>query len=133
VTDGYRIRDFVESDRNFILSTWLRAFREAPQNRYVPTDIFYDRMQPIVWRVMSRHRPRIMCIADEPNHIVGWICGTQDLLAFLYVKRHSRGCGLAGRLLEDLGLNGIIRCTFWTAHAEQYAPSWRYRPSLGER
>jgi hypothetical protein len=131
--DPYAIRDFIEDDRNFILATWLRSMRSAPCYKFVPNAVFYSRLEPIVWRLLGTNNVAIACITGEPDHIVGWACGTSQYLNFVYVKRHSRGCGLMGMLLDDLELTtSPLRCTFWTQIAEKYHPRWQYKPSLLE-
>lgn len=133
IDDTYSLRAFVEDDRNFILSTWLRSLRVAPCYKFVPNQVLYSRLEPLVWRLLGTCDTSVACIAGEPDHIVGWANGTTGYLNFVYVKRHSRGCGLLGMLLDDLSLDARpLRCTFWTHHAEKYHPDWHYKPSLLE-
>jgi len=132
VLDPYVIRAFTEDDRNFILATWMRSLRAAPCYRFIPSNAFYSRLESVIWRILASHDVRVACFKDEPAHIVGWVCGTKHFLDFIYVKRHSRRCGLTARLIDDLGLTAPIRCTFWTASAERFIPLWQYKPSLLE-
>lgn len=98
--DLVAIRVANDSDRNFILATWLRGlyygdtwFGEIPKN------IFMEKYHSILERLLSLDTTItvIACLKDDPEVILGY--AVQDLnettLHYAFVKKAWRNIGIA--------------------------------------
>ncbi len=109
----YEIRDLVADDRNMILSSWLRSFRNnGDWPRHVDSATYYANHQRIVAALLEECDVRVAFAKDDPNLLQGW-CGVDGYIVhYVFVKEQYRKMGIAKRLLEDVGGNVVY--THWT-------------------
>lgn len=96
------IRPFLETDRNFILSTWLKGQRFG--NFYfneVPQDIYYKEYAAIITRTMALPGVEIIVACDraDPSWVWGFAVVRGPALYWVYVKGDYREKGIAKLLL----------------------------------
>lgn len=97
------IRPFVDSDRNFVIATWLKGnyfgnsfFRQMPQNLY------FEKYADHIQAVMSSQESHISIACDQDNEtwIVGFAVFEKDNLHWCHVKEDYRKKGIATLLLK---------------------------------
>ena len=126
----WKLREFHEEDRNFILATWLRSLRRSPVYTFLPNRVFFKHLEPQLWKLIASGEMAVACAADEPEHILGWACGGAGFLHYAYVKRPYRRLGVAKRMVEALRLTEPVRMTFWVRTSESFGSRLRFKPSL---
>lgn len=100
--DPIKIRQVVAGDLPYLFSTWLRDLRDADGGP-LPDDLFFSAHRGLIERLLAD--PAIMalvaCAADDPNEIWGYVVAQpSEVLWWIQVRKASRGCGLAKRLLQ---------------------------------
>jgi hypothetical protein len=103
-----KIRPMVETDVNFVLSTWLRSYYEELKRNgtkgviYPKDDIFFQGHQAkIKMRLADAQESggALVCTApDDDNQIIGWIIFKGDCAHYCYVKQVFRKMGVAKAL-----------------------------------
>jgi hypothetical protein len=99
-------RPAVESDINFILSTWLKSYYEELKRNgnkgviYPKDDVFFQGHQQWIKRALSRSTALICTTEEDQNQIVGWIVYEDDTVHYVYVKNPLRKFGVAKLLLS---------------------------------
>jgi GNAT superfamily N-acetyltransferase len=96
------IRPFMESDRNFILATWLRGQRYG--NLYfseIPQDLYFREYAAVIARTMALPGLEIIVACDtvDPRWIWGFAAVKDDTLYWVHVKTDYREKGIAKLLL----------------------------------
>jgi len=97
------VREFIPSDYNYIISTWIRGLK----NTTPLGQEWYDAHRVFINRCLSSDKMvvKILAAADDPNEILSYIVGLKDQLAvWVYTKKAFRNMGLASKLIvEELG------------------------------
>lgn len=110
---AYKIRADTEDDRNFILSSWLRSFRNnGDWPRHIDSATYYANHQSIIQRLLVLCDVRVACAADDENLILGWCCVDGSIVHYVFVKEQYRKLGIAKALLS--GLEDKAEYTHWT-------------------
>lgn len=88
----------------FILDTWARSLRKAPQNRRMPTRAFHLWNRPRMIDALKRSTVYVAVAEDEPAYVLGWIAVEEQPHAFIahycYVRPLYQRQGIASRLLR---------------------------------
>jgi GNAT superfamily N-acetyltransferase len=92
------------ADVPFILSSWLKCYRQSPAVSAIRTDRYFRRHHAVLERLLARPTARVTIAAyrDDPDTIFGWAVTEGDVLHFLYVKDKFRAQGIGRRLLAQL-------------------------------
>lgn len=91
--DDIRVRPSTAGDREFILDTWLRSSADgrgrvkASRAARVARDIYGGRVR--VW---------VLCLADAPVYVIGWIARDAGGVIWVYVRDTYRGNGFGRKL-----------------------------------
>jgi GNAT superfamily N-acetyltransferase len=118
------LRAAKQEDLNFILSSWLRSYRDA--KRTMKNHDYFTGQQKLIAALADRRSLVIGCDVDKPDWIVGYACGQklEDgslLLDYVYVKQPYRERGIGKALIAALGWapDTHIVATHWNrvAHA----------------
>ncbi|AKU97016.1 hypothetical protein AKJ09_03680 [Labilithrix luteola] len=94
------------SDRNYILSSWLRSFAGKSEDGRgfresgSLTDFFTD-YAPVVRSLIDRSAIVVACLKEKPDAIAGWMAIEEDALHYVLVKPRWRRCGVARWMLAD--------------------------------
>lgn len=102
-----KIRSFKVEDTNFILNSWLKSFRNAPFAQNIASHLYYEVQKRIIEHCLKHHDVRVICVADDDNHIVGYACFNEAGDAsvnvdYIYIKSPYRRFGLAKELVKDI-------------------------------
>ena len=97
----------------FVANSWLKSYQEYVEKANdgnMDSKVFFKTMIPITNRLMRRRRVIIAELADEDDCYVGWVCGAQGELCYVYVKKAYRRGGIAKELIRRAcGYQGIYR------------------------
>lgn len=121
-----RLREFAETDTNFILNSWLKHNRTAQPYDRVREDIYFYNHQLLIGSIARNAVIWVACAHDNPDEIWGYICaepGPENSLVvhYLYVKQRWRRFGFARQLLQAAGWQPgrPVWATHWSDKAEQ--------------
>ena len=92
------IRSQREDDTAFILSSWLKSYRQSPLVRLVDNDIYYREQAKLV---MSALEGSVCLLAVDPedNDVIwGFIVFRVNRVEYIYVKHLMRLNGIAKQL-----------------------------------
>lgn len=109
---AYVIRQPLESDRPFILDSWLRSRlhdltrRDRRKNPWPKAKIheWYAIHRPKVTYQLDRAQVLLAVDPSAPDFILGWIAWEGDELRYVYTKELFRGFGIARALRIQAGL-----------------------------
>lgn len=102
-----KIRTYKEDDTNFILNSWLKSFRNAPFSQNIAAHLYFEVQKRIIQHCLERHDIRVICVADDEYHIVGYCSFNENdagvvNVDYLYIKSPYRRFGLAKELIKDI-------------------------------
>lgn len=105
----YDIRDAVESDKSFILATFLRGLYYGSSGdshlaiRYdlIDKNIFMNNYDHIASALINASVVKVACLKEDPDVIMGYSILSQDYqtIHFVYCKRNWRNKGIGRSLV----------------------------------
>lgn len=101
-----KIRSMLDSDVNFILSTWLKSYYEelrrngAKGVQYPKDDVFFQGHQDKIKDILKRAKCEICTAPDDDNQIIGWVVYDPSSIHYCYVKQIYRKMGVAKALVS---------------------------------
>lgn len=98
------VRPACLSDKNFILSTWLKGqLFGSPYFSLVPHDIYYKAYTDEIARILAIPgvKVNVACGEEAPDWIVGFCVFKGDALYWVHVKTDYRNKGIAKLMLRD--------------------------------
>lgn len=116
-----RIRAFDPDDAHFVISSWLRSYRDyKPQAR---DEKYYYRQQQLITTLSTRCPMAVACDAKLPGFILGWACaepyqkGQPFIAHYAFTKLTYRNNQIAQRCFKALGwAPGMdVLVTHWTS------------------
>lgn len=129
---AYKIREALDDDRNFILSSWLRSFRNnGDWPRHIDSATYYANHQSVIQRLLTLCDVKIACASDDENLILGWCCVDGSTVHYVFVKEQYRKLGIAKAMLDGIGEKATY--THWTRIIKDLEQAgkllnWRYNP-----
>ena len=133
------IRAFRESDRAFILDSWVNSMSySCPALFWVPRKTVHAKHRAMIGKLIDA-RPELFQVLvneDDEDQIFAWACAESLIRHFEYTKEDFRGNGLANTLhLGGCGKrykDSMLFVTHWTASCEQSSryTGVEYKPSL---
>lgn len=101
------IRDARESDRAWIMSTWLDANRRSPLANYLSNTVYFGEHRKYIEKLIASSINYVAAWDKDDDQLFGWICGDRIddafVVHFLYTKQKFRRLGIAQKLLCALG------------------------------
>lgn len=101
----YHVRDYKESDKSFILSTFLRGLYYGDSwFSLIDKKIFMDNYKHIAEKIVSSPNTtiRVACLIEEPDVILGYsILSTNKTIVWVYVKSVWRKRGIGRTLTPE--------------------------------
>lgn len=97
----YNIRDYVESDKNFILATFLRGvYYGETWFSMIPKQIFMDNYKKVAEHLVKTSTIKVACLKEDPEVILGYsiLSNDQQNIHWVYVKAAWRLKGIARSL-----------------------------------
>lgn len=112
ISDLVGLRGLKESDKNFILNSWLKSLRA--QNQFfaqIPAKIYFEVHAKSIQRIFHTAQALIAHPINEPDIVIGYLIydpspGRYVILHYGYVKNSFREMGLF-RLLLDSARAGV--------------------------
>lgn len=121
------IRKPVPSDVEFMLKTWLREMRRSfPRN--FPDRLYYNEFQKVILALTRKSDARVICAADDPNYIAGFVVGNaypeaqSAVVHFAYMRPPFRRMGLTTESLKDMGYEAGFEliATHWSPYMDRF-------------
>ena len=103
--EGFAWRAAENDDLALIADSWLKTYRHSPVVANIRDGAFYTGHKRVVVSCLEACGAWVVCLADDPRVIVGWICAGPGLLHYVYVKAAFRRNGIALDMLRPLGLD----------------------------
>lgn len=100
------------TDKAFIYSTMLKGLYYS--NSFcneIAKDVFFTNYSIVLERLLTKNVTSVLCLADEPDVIIGYSIYSEQLLHYIYIKPAFRNKSLTRLLLHD---TIIISCTHLT-------------------
>jgi len=120
-----RIREFNEPDKNFVLNSWLKSYRDSPWAFHLDNDTYFYGHQLLIGKLAETSKLYVACSVDDPNEIWGWLCAEKGppgtvVIHYVNVKQRFRKFGVAKALLQAAGWRPGVKvwATHWTEKAE---------------
>lgn len=109
------IRDYLESDKNFIFSTWLRGLYHGDSwFSEIPKDIFMKHYHKFIEYLLNHANTtvKVACLKDDPEVILGYaVLNKEDtLLHWVFCKSAWRNIGIAKSLVSQ-SVNTVTHLT----------------------
>lgn len=120
------LRPANESDKNFLLSTWLKSYYVHGNAYRKPNQtIYYKEHQEFIKRKLESCIVTIATTTEDETQIIGYIVNDPECTHYLYVKNLFRGFGIAKKLME-----GNKRPTYshHTSYSDQVNKGMSYDP-----
>lgn len=98
------VRHANKGDIGFIMSSWLRSFRDGDMVEGVPNQVYYYQHHKVLESILSRATTVVLCLPDSPDVIFAWFCfeAVENGLVghYIYTKDTFRRAGLAKKLYD---------------------------------
>lgn len=92
-----------ETERNYVLSSWLRSYAECPEFRSLARSVYFEIYTPVVERLLARSTVVVAWTPDLPETVIGWMAiEGDDVLHYVLVKRRFRRLGIGRWMTRDL-------------------------------
>lgn len=122
------IREPLESDVPFLVSTWRNALLySSPTFSHIRRKSFVERYTPIITKLLANSEVRVACLESDPDIILGYLVGQEDMLHFVYIKKAWRNQGMCNLLLGHNKYKIITHITK-TGLALAYKKGWVFDP-----
>lgn len=100
----YDIRDAKESDKAFVLATFLRGlYHDSSWFSLIPKRIFMTNYHPVAEAIVNspKYVIKVACLQDDPDTIIGYSILAADYtgIVWVFVKKKWRLNGIATTLL----------------------------------
>jgi GNAT superfamily N-acetyltransferase len=98
-------------DEAFVLSTWIKSYRNCGSVRAVPTPIYNIGQRGRIMKLLREQETYILVASDieTPELIYGYVvCKSPNTIHYLYVKNAYRNMGIGKALLQHLDWNEPI-------------------------
>lgn len=101
----FNIRPATPNDANFIISSWLKRYRDAISPRLVTDKIYYSAQHQIIAAILQKPTTEVFiaCNAADEGQICGYVVGERlpdlSMIHWVYVKNSFRKWGIATELL----------------------------------
>lgn len=97
----YKIRDYRDSDKSFIMATYLRGLYYGDSwFSVIPKKIFMEHYKLIIEAILKKNTVKIACLIDEEDVILGYSILSDDFntLHWIFVKLAFRNKGIGKSL-----------------------------------
>jgi hypothetical protein len=63
----------LESDKNYVISTWIKSYRSAPFAQGMNNSIYYTNQHSLIQLTLQTANTLILCNPTDENQIIGYI------------------------------------------------------------
>jgi ribosomal protein S18 acetylase RimI-like enzyme len=101
-----KIRSMLDTDVNFVLSTWLKSYYEELRRNgskgviYPKDDVFFQGHQNKIKDLLTKAKCEVCTAPDDDNQIIGYVVYDLDSVHYIYVKQVFRKMGVAKALIS---------------------------------
>lgn len=106
------IRKIKESDRNFVIATWLDNYRRSSSfAKRISNEIYYGNHNPIVLDILSKPTTEVLiaCTPGDEDHCLGHIVFERFpdtvVVHYVFVKIEFQGLGIGAELFNFAKIN----------------------------
>lgn len=102
-----KIRALEESDKPFILNSWLKSNRDSLLVKGVSNTIYFEKHHAVVMNLLDVSTTVILCDPDSPKIVYAYLVfevrkGNRLILHYAYTKRSFRRMGLMRSLIQEV-------------------------------
>lgn len=97
------IRDLRDEERAFVLSSWLKSYRNAPHMRLVDNNTYFAKQAANIMAILDCSRCLVAADPEDDTVLWGFIVVEFDFCHYVYVKHLMRHHGLARALWSAAG------------------------------
>lgn len=119
-------RPALESDKSFILSSWLRSYRHCPDSNLADV-FFFGAYRPIAEYLLAKCTVEVVTPEGKDDLILGYAVYEPGVVHWVYVKKDFRKNGIAKMLILKAGQNPAF--TFSTPLGRKRLGN-KYKPRL---
>lgn len=128
------LRPAEESDRNFILGSWINANRNTTP-RALDSDVYNRGHNKLCNALLDRCACLIAAFPEDHSYILGWAVTSSSAVHYVWVRKEMRRQGIAKDLLKPY----LGKDTLYThlpvrgdivSNGLQVPKGWRYDPYL---
>jgi hypothetical protein len=112
-------RTLKEGDFHFVLSNWLKSFRESLEAAPVQNDIYFIGQKNLILNLLATSNCKVACNPEEPDQVYAYLIYDEyeegskiPLIHFAYTKFNFRHLGIMKNLakycLEGFNTEKII-------------------------
>jgi len=106
------LREMTADDRSFILSSWLKSYRDTDFARHISNDAYYAGQARLIDDLLDTSCVIVASDPEYPTSIYGYVVYKDNILHYLYTKYPFRRNGVANLLYEVAGRPAVA--THWT-------------------
>ncbi len=106
-----KLREAESGDRNFILNSWLKSYRNSDMAKKISNDVYYHFHAKLIEEYLSQSTVVMAVNPLNPIQIFGYavVDREDNTIHYVYTKHTYRKLGVAKKLLDvllpDLGKN----------------------------
>lgn len=128
-------------DISFIFDSWLRSWRKSGWAGVIPNNVYFPLTRSVIEQLVGRGAEFLVaCLANNPDHILGWIChelsGPDAVVHYLYVKDPYLSLGIGDALVQKIPGKKPGFFTFryrQVSEACSIEEGWRHAPEIARR
>jgi len=90
-----------DSQYAFCIAGWLNSQKTYWQNNCGPPEDYYKIMRPYVERMLEQEPPLLAVLTADQDVYLGFCCGIQGVLHYVYTKGDFRKHGIARALISQ--------------------------------
>lgn len=102
-----KLRDTTIDDVPFITSSWLLSYRNSGNTRVIPNDLYFKHQDNLIKTLLATKQSLVVCMEDDPTHILGYIVFEPSIIHYLYIKQPFRMNGFARSLIQAAAPNAM--------------------------
>lgn len=136
----YMVRNIHRDDVPFVTNSWLKSFRESPENKQVKSTFYFADGHKLLEEIIPRSVVLVVCDRQDPHQILGYACyemfDTALILHYIYIKHTFRSMGIASTLMRYAVGAEAPPALFYTHMTRKFRrmadkkEGWYYRPSM---
>lgn len=103
-----RVRNYEpDIDKNFILNSWLKSYRNSPATRNMENGTYYFEQGRLIEEMLDKCSVLVACNTDDSTQIYGYLVSQEIkgtfIIHYVYTKLDFRNLGIAKMLIKARG------------------------------
>lgn len=125
-----RVRSMQQGDRNFILNSWLKSFRNAPSVNGMENPAYFHEQSKVITELLDNCAVLMAVDPKDNDSIFGYLvyqwADGQFVIHYVYTKHTFRNKGVAQYLIHKAGF-ALGETAAWYTHATKTSPRVAYK------